>query len=471
MDDINVAYWLTPLLILPVSIIWRLAWKTSHPGLLMIAVQFTLIAAFEVLADCMFTIFTQDNLIDNSYSDTYLFQSFFATALQYNVFAAMLWRLFSKYKFTYDPTEWFGAKEIRFVSLLVIIAGILSIYTVVSEGGLQFTYGNAAPGELLGGEAGAWGTIALFVQLGTIYAVFCMIKGVKGNWCWHIAYCFSIILVSLFALKLLTGARAAIITLILYGLSMAALLRKNLRKYTIVASFASCLFLITFGMFSDVRITGVKRDMKDAFEHLSTGINAQISERNFAEMVSGSLRDFAWRSAGARMGSVLFADVDMRGLVGPQAVINNAFSIVPRTLWPDRPYGNSSDGSASGLATYQVSQILLGRPDTNNQSDSVSGASVAYWTLGWIGVILSGAISALVVWFITSKIWPNQPGFAWLFLVGLILGGWYVITDMGTWLGQISKFGSILLLFGVFSGILKPRFINARSSANFAKHL
>lgn len=460
----HVAYWLTPFLIIPVLVVFRLAWKTSHPGLLMIAVQFSCVTAFEILIDCIYVIFTQDNLIDDSFMDTYLFQNFFASALQYNIFAAILWRIFSKRRFSNSETEWFGEKEIRFTSGFVVIAAILSLYTIVSEGGLRFTYGNAVVGQSLEGDAGAWGLIALFIQLGTLYAVFCLIKGPQGGWLWRIAYLFSIILVGLFALKIMTGARAAVFTLAMYAMSMGVMLRKNLRNYLIVAGTAGGIVIGIFGTFSNARITGITLDIGKAAELLWTGISAEISEAPISDIIRQSVRDFAWRSGGARMGSVLFADVDMRGLVGPQAVINNAFSIIPRILWPDRPYGNSIDGSASGLATYQVSQILRGTPYTNYQSDSVSGASVAYWTLGWIGVILSGAFSALVVWFITSKVWPKRPGFAWLFLFGLTLGGWYVITDVGTWLGQISKVGSILLLFDVFSGTLKTRIIDLRSS-------
>lgn len=459
------AYWLTPFLIIPVLLVFRLAWKTSHPGLFMVAVQFSCVAAFEVLIDCIYVVFTQDNLIDEPFIDAYLFQSFFASALQYNIFAAMLWGLFSKRRFSTPGTGWFGEREIKFASVFVVTAAILSLYTIVSEGGLQFTYGNVAIGQSLEEDAGAWGPIALFVQLGTLYAVFCLVKGSRGGWLWRIAYLFSIILVGLFALKVMTGARAAVFTLAMYAISVAVLLRKNLRNYLIVAGMAGGIVIGIFGTFSNVRITGITLGIGEAAELLSTGLSSQISEADISQIFRQSVRDFAWRSGGARMGSVLFADVDMRGVVGLQAVINNAFSIIPRTLWTDRPYGNSIDGSASGLATYQVSQILRGSSDTNYQSDSVSGASVAYWTLGWIGVILSGAFSALVVWFITSKVWPKQPGFAWLFLLGLTWGGWYVIADVGTWLGQISRVGAILILGGVLSGIIKTRFAHIRSNS------
>src|SRR5574337_1002446 len=129
----HVAYWLTPFLIIPVLVVFRLAWKTSHPGLLMIAVQFSCVTAFEILIDCIYVIFTQDNLIDDSFMDTYLFQNFFASALQYNIFAAILWRIFSKRRFSNSETEWFGEKEIRFTSGFVVIAAILSLYTIVSD--------------------------------------------------------------------------------------------------------------------------------------------------------------------------------------------------------------------------------------------------------------------------------------------------------------------------------------------------
>lgn len=427
----------------------------------MVAMQFSIIASFEVLVECIYVILFQENLIENSHSDAYLVQSFFATALQYNCFALTLWWLFHKQRWVDPGTEWLGEREKKFASSFVIAAGILSIYTITTEGGVQFTYGNAAVGESLEGEAGSWGPVAVITQLGTIYAVFCLVRGIKGNWWWRIAYILSSLLVGLFALKILTGARAAIFVLVMYFLSVSVLLKRNIRKYVFLGGIAGSIVLSIFSSFSNVRITGVTLDMGDAFELLSSGISAQLSQAKYTETVNRSLRDFAWRSAGARMGAILFADVDQRGLVGMGAVVNNIFSIVPRAIWPERPYGNSVDGTASGLATYQVSQILLGSTDTNNQSDSVSSASVAYWTLGWAGVIVSGAFSAWVFWFVTSRAGRQRYALPWLFLLGLTWGGWYVIADIGTWLNQLSRYGSIMLVVAIFLGLTKFRFISA----------
>src|SRR5205085_1236082 len=115
-----------------------------------------------------------------------------------------------------------------------------------------------------------------------------------------------------------------------------------------------------------------------------------------------SLREFAWRCGGARMGALLFKDVHDNGFVGPGAVFANVMSVVPRTIWPSQGYGNSRDGSVSGTPPYRVSIVATGL-DTNNQSDSVSSAAIAYWLLGWFGVILSAAFGAWFTCFILSR--------------------------------------------------------------------
>jgi hypothetical protein len=450
------AYFLTPLLILPLVLVWRLAWKSGSPGLLMVAFQFSVMAAFEILVDCSYVLVTQDSLVDNAYSESYLTHSFFASVVQYNVFALVLWWFVSKRREAFtESAEGLNNREVNFVSFIVILAGCLTLYTLYFQG-LTLTYGNAVKGESIEGSAGEWGPIAFLVQLGTIYAVFILIKGFQGKVIWRIAYVCSAFLTVMFTLKLLTGARAAVFTLALYALSAVILLRKNVRRYAIAASLPIGFFLIIFGAFSSERLTGQKASLDEAFDRIFYGVKTQVGgESSLVAMAGRSAHDFAWRSGGARMGAVLFADVDTQGTVGLRSVLDNLASGIPRSIWNSRPYGNSRDGTAAGLATYQVSVMVTGS-NLNQQSDSVSSASVAYWCLGWFGVVLSGAVSALIIAGVLSSSWLNRGTFPAVLLLAFTLGGWMVLSDLGTWLNLLSRQGVFLLAVGLVTGVILP---------------
>lgn len=454
------AYWLTPLIAYPVLAVYRLARKTGSRALLMVALQFAIMAAFDILVDCLYVIVSQDSLIDNALSDQYLVHSFAASAIQYNVLAFVLWLMFRGSRVR--DTAGLSQRELRFVSLIVIVPAVFVLYGLIRGDGVQVAYGNAALGETIEGTPGSWGPIAFLVQLGTVYAVYCLMRGFEGSVLWRLAYFSSMLLVAIFAAKLLTGARAAVFTLIMTGLSAAILLRKKTRLLILSSGAVAVAMIGVFGVFSEVRgqrDRSVTMTPTEAAQELVGGIAA--SDGFDLGGLKDSIQQFAWRSAGARYGAVLMADVDTRGLVGVRSTVENLFAMVPRALWPERRFGNSRDGTASGMATYQVSQIITETSNRNSQSDSVSSAAVAYWMLGWPGVMASGIASALVVWAACGPTRSQQNShlyttteFRGVLLLGITLGGWKVIGDVGGWLNHFATIGPVMLGYAALSGVL-----------------
>ena len=434
----NSAYFLTPLLILPIVAIWRVARKQSSTILLVIAFQFSVMASFEILLDCSYVLVTQDSLADNILSERYLFDSFFATAVQYNVFAASLVWLFGR-RHASDGEEWFAKNDKRFLLVAVTVAGLLGVYQLHEQGGIILSYGNVGSEGSIEGVAGIWGPVAFFFNLGTLYAVVLLCMERERTWMWRIAYLMSLFLVLMFGLKILTGARAAVFTLALYFVSALLVLRRRVLGYAVFMTIPFALFMIVFASFSSHRITGVRLNVNDAAVLLYGGIAGEIKSSGISRMYGRSIRDLAWRCGGSRMGAVLFADVANNGTVGTISVIDSVLSVIPRMVWKDRPFGNSRDGTAGGMAGYQVSAVLDGAYNVYGQSYSVSSASVAYWMLGWSGVVLSGVVSAWLLWFVSTGVLAKNVNPA-LVLLGLTGGGWMVITDVGTWLNYLPRY-------------------------------
>lgn len=434
----NYAYFLTPILAFPLFLIWRSAIKRSSNILLMIAFQFTAIAFFEILFDCLYVLVLQDSLTDNILSEQYLFDSFLATAIQYNVFIISLLWLFQKRNVS-NCAEWLDKNDIKYLFIAVMVGGGLSFYQFYQTNGITLTYGNVSSDGTIESVAGSWGPIGFFVNLGTMYAVVFLCLKREGTHPWTITYAISLFLVLMFGLKILTGARAVFFTLTLYFMSALFLIKKHVIKYIIPLMVVSFLFVMLFSSFSSLRITGAQMNTKDAISLFYKGIADEINSSEVSEMYSRSIRNFAWRCAGARMGAVLFADVEVQGTVGVASVVDNMFSVIPRAFWRSRPFGNSRDGTADGMAGYQVSEILNGRLSVYGHSDSVSTAAVAYWTLGWIGVVMSGLISAFLLWFISTGALTKSVNPA-LLLFGLTGGGWMIIADVGTWLNNFPRF-------------------------------
>lgn len=445
MNNIHAAYLLFPALVFPLYLVWKIAFRTQHPGLKMIAMQFSIIAGFDILIDCLYSLCFQDSLIENAFSEKYLMSSFLASVIQYNVFAITLfWVTRKKTQSAFALI--YGEKEIKFLRFYIVTAGFFALYYVVVpmlEGLSLVSYGNALMGESLEQEGSSENLSSFFINLGTLFApLYLVMRNKKNQIKDRLINYTSYMLIFIFLLKLLTGARAAIFTLLLYFLSAQSLLNKKyINKYTFLIGAAVLFVFINFAAISSARLSGQQLSITDAWINIRSGVLS-----SGGSSLGTSLRGLAWRSAGARMGAVLFHDVDRHGCVGIEAVINNLYSVVPRMLWQGKPNGNSIDGSVSGMATYQVSQIIRGTQNTNNQSDSVSSAAVAYWILGWPGVILSGFFSALVVGYCLRVSKVNRQLMPWLWLLAITLGGWFLVTDLGTWIFNLTRVGFIMYL-------------------------
>lgn len=447
MSAVHIAYWLTPLLFFPVFLVWRLSLRTSHPGIKMVALQFAIIAGFDILVDCTYSISFQQSLIDNKLSEQYLMESFFASFLQYNIFAATLWFFCANSKFTLSssPFSWYGDKERKFVEFVVLTAAVAALYSTISqviEGGFYLSYGNALDNESIETMGSGADILSALINLGTLFSPLYIINNTKNNFSAKLVNLFAYFLITLFLLKMLTGARAALFSMVLFYLSAKFLSNKKIffTRYSLILIVGLMLVVINFAGFSNSRVTGKSMSPIEAFINLANGFDSNSVP--FQE----SLESFAWRTSGARMGAVLFSYVDTHGVVGPGAIVNNMYSFIPRILWPNKPNGNSIDGTVGGMATYQVSQILTGSKDTNNQSDSVSSAAVSYWILGWLGVVLSGFFSALVVVYIIKFTRGNNHSLPWIYLLGFTSGGWFIVADIGTWFNQLSRYGLIFLI-------------------------
>jgi len=73
--------------------------------------------------------------------------------------------------------------------------------------------------------------------------------------------------------------------------------------------------------------------------------------------------------------------------------VGSLVGVVPRYLWADKPLPLSGDGTVQGIPGYLV-MAFRDRP-WNNASVTASG--VAYWQFGWIGVVVTSAVSAFVI--------------------------------------------------------------------------
>jgi len=433
----------------------------------MVCFQFIIMACFEVLFDAAYVFATGEDLVVDGYAGSafYLTDSFLSSVVQYNVYVLVFWFFLRSGRYRIiegdGRVEW---QDRRFLEAIVLLAGVFSVGALVSAGGLSFTYGNAVAGETLEGEAGIWGVTAFLTGLGTACSVYVLVAGYRGDLIWRATYATAVFLTGQLALKVLTGARAGVFTLMLLVLSAAIIQRKMLRRYVIPVGLLAGAALVVFGTFSAVRITGITLSASEASQLLLGGIRQQVDQVNGVELFKRSLREFAWRSGGARMGTMLFKDVDQNGVVGMGAVMANITTVVPRSVWPGRGFGNSRDGSAAGIATYRVAVVGTGSTETNNQSDSVSSASTSYWLLGWPGVVLSAVFGAWFTCYVLSRPWLRSDGgsFPALFFLCLTSGGW-ILLDIGSWFAAISRLGLFMIVLGVLTGVVTPRWLSARN--------
>jgi len=70
---------------------------------------------------------------------------------------------------------------------------------------------------------------------------------------------------------------------------------------------------------------------------------------------------------------------------------------VPRYFWSGKPLPLSDNGAVSGLPWYRVMEYR-GTPWNNG---GVTTSGIAYWQFGWLGVILTAAIGALLMRFLS----------------------------------------------------------------------
>ena len=70
------------------------------------------------------------------------------------------------------------------------------------------------------------------------------------------------------------------------------------------------------------------------------------------------------------------------------------FSVIPRSIWTEKPVPGSKDGTYYGTIPFLLGKIRYG---SDNLTLTAHGPITMYWQFGWIGVIFGGLLSGFLI--------------------------------------------------------------------------
>lgn len=259
---------------------------------------------------------------------------------------------------------------------------------------------------------------------GFALAISCMIFGKLyfGRWLFPIVLTLSTLII---LPSLVTGSHGGIVSIAAYIFFANVVIIRS--KFLFVLIF---LGLLIVAVFSDELHTAraiAQVNKKTTIEEkvgIFLNVSSQESDRSFIEKLE-------WRFGENSRQSVGFLRMYFEGKhAGLNTIVNSFYSLFPRSLFPNKPYSGSVDGTMYGMGMYLIHGVIEGKP--KNMSGFFTGLH-AYWEYGLIFVIFTaivGGVYTAIIILLSDKF-----GILGLSLLLTYIDTWWQMPKL--WLSEI----------------------------------
>lgn len=166
------------------------------------------------------------------------------------------------------------------------------------------------------------------------------------------------------------------------------LLYKGKFRNAIVLSSVAVILVLILSPVLDIARSGLNAgstsNLSNAYESYSASTQTSLLKSQSKELAEKGLYPVS--------SYLLYERAREDGFVGLAAYPTILSDLLPRFLFPDKPYPLSVDGTAWGAPSFVVG-AMLGNPGVTYWT---TGGGVMYWQFGWIGVILGGLAVGMI---------------------------------------------------------------------------
>lgn len=124
---------------------------------------------------------------------------------------------------------------------------------------------------------------------------------------------------------------------------------------------------------------------------------SQVVEKTGSSTTEGIIREITIKTNSVDYSSFLLTS-DGIGNAGIRVYSSQLYSLIPRFIYPDKPYGSSKDGTPMGEYARYAASIVSSNADSTGYNVGTSTSIVSLWTLGWPMYILQIFISGFFIW-------------------------------------------------------------------------
>ena len=163
---------------------------------------------------------------------------------------------------------------------------------------------------------------------------------------------------------------------------------KNLKHATFAALFLFLAFLL-LPVLGELRQSG------------SRVTASQVVAKSGSSSLEGILREITIKTNSVDYSSFLLTS-DGIGNAGIRVYSSQLYSLIPRFIYPDKPYGSSKDGTPMGEYARYAASVVSSNADSTGYNVGTATSIVALWALGWPMYILQIFISGFFIWLLNS---------------------------------------------------------------------
>lgn len=213
-----------------------------------------------------------------------------------------------------------------------------------------------------------------------------------------------VLLLLFYMLQTLSGSRISIFG-ILFLFIYISLEQKNYKNMVYTCIFLILAFLL-LPIIGDLRQNDTKITV------------SQVVEKGGVSSIDRIISELVVKTNSVDYSTFLLAS-DGIGNAGANVYLSQFYSLIPRFVYPNKPFGGSKDGTVMGSYARYAANTITGQADETGYNVGVSTSIIALWSLGWPMFIVHILISGYFIFLFNSIFVSRKPLFVLFVLFSL----------------------------------------------------
>lgn len=331
-----------------------------------------------------------------------------------------------------SPDFQYSRQFVNFIILFGFISVLFSIYYKIASGETYLEANDISEIDNNAGTLAFISGIGIFSLVGSIIAYGKQIGKIKF---WAILALLSVY----YVITVLYGARIYMFVFIIVLLYFAI---KGNKKWLLIGTVSlSILAFILLPVMAELRSSGIM-SVSEVKNSQKTSIDEVVDQ-------------IYTKTNSVYYGSYLIEHDGIAG-GGPLVYVSTIYSLIPRSIMPNKPQPGSKNGTMYGLPS-RLAAIYMSRGDYNNILNVGVPVSIeSLWALGWVSYAIQIFASALMLFMFNNILLGKKIFFIYCMLAMIKFPVCNMEISLVQILIQIPRFAILYFIFYLIFGRYKP---------------